>query len=77
MDFMQSSQSFIRVMKAPSDPPGLGHPMKIEIAMQAWSNKAFYVPNKGEVIAEWILAKLLKEKAGELCVETVHSLSWH
>jgi len=59
---MQSSQEFVRSLKAPLDPPVEGGPTKIEIAQEAWSNVAFYVPSKGEVIAEWILTKLLKEK---------------
>lgn len=59
---IQSSQEFVRTLKAPSDPPVGDGPTKLEIAQEAWSNEAFYVPSKGEVIAEWILTKLLKEK---------------
>lgn len=63
-----SSQDFVRALKAPSDPPVEGGPTKIDIAEAAWANKAFYVLCKGEVITEWILTKLLKEKDKETCV---------
>ncbi|KII93436.1 hypothetical protein PLICRDRAFT_35642 [Plicaturopsis crispa FD-325 SS-3] len=63
--YTQSSQTFVRTLKAPSDPPHANGPLKIEIAQAAWSNQEFHVPNKGEVIVEWILTKFLKEKAKE------------
>jgi hypothetical protein len=68
MDSLQSSQSFVRALKAPSDPPHPGGPLKVEIARQAWDNTSFYVPNKGEVIVEWLLSKLMKERANNLYV---------
>lgn len=63
----QSSQSFIRALKAPSDPPLPEGPCKIEIAQDAWDNKSFYVPNKDEVIGDWLLTKLLKDKGKDAC----------
>jgi hypothetical protein len=63
----QSSQSFVRALKASSDPPQPEGPLKIEIARATWDNKSFYVPSKGEVIVDWLLTKLLKDKAKE-CV---------
>ncbi|KAF8971580.1 hypothetical protein BDZ97DRAFT_1650961 [Flammula alnicola] len=62
----QSSQDFVRALKAVSDPPVLGGPSKIEIAQEAWDDINFYVPSKAEVIADWLLAKLLKDKGKEL-----------
>lgn len=64
----QSSQDFVRALKAPSDPPIEGGPTKIDIAQSAWANKSFYVLSKGEVITEWILTKFLREKDKETCV---------
>lgn len=64
----QSSQSFIRCLKASSDPPQPDGPFKIEIARDAWNNESFYVPNKGEVTVDWLLTKLLKDKGKESCV---------
>lgn len=64
----QSSQTFIRSLKAPSDPPQPDGPTKIEIARDAWNNESFYVPNKGEVTVDWLLSKLLKDKEKELYV---------
>ncbi|CAA7264694.1 unnamed protein product [Cyclocybe aegerita] len=61
----RSSQEFVRTLKSASDPPVAGGPCKLEIAQEAWNNQKFYVPNKGEIIAEWVLGKFLKEKGGE------------
>jgi hypothetical protein len=62
---MQSSQDFIRALKAQSDPPSPTLPSKIEIAQLVWNTPAMYVPCKGAVIAEWILTRLLKDKSTE------------
>ncbi|KAF7339844.1 Urb2 domain-containing protein [Mycena venus] len=58
-----ASQAVYHALKAPSDPPRVGGPSKIQIATAAWDDKSLYMPNKGEVIAEWVLTKLLKDKA--------------
>ncbi|KAF8168340.1 Urb2/Npa2 family-domain-containing protein [Crassisporium funariophilum] len=57
-----SSQDFVRALKSVSDPPVIGGLLKIEIAQQAWDDTSFYVPSKAEVIADWILTKLVKDK---------------
>jgi hypothetical protein len=56
-------QSFVRALKAPTDPPRPAGPLKIEIARGVWDTSSFYVPNKGELIVDWILARLLKDKS--------------
>ncbi|PCH33433.1 hypothetical protein WOLCODRAFT_147530 [Wolfiporia cocos MD-104 SS10] len=61
----RSAQEFIRALKAPSDPPNPDGPSKVELARAAWDDTAFYLPNKGELIAEWLLTRLLKDKAKE------------
>ncbi|KAF7339660.1 Urb2 domain-containing protein [Mycena sanguinolenta] len=58
-----ASQAVYHALKAPSDPPRSGGPSKIQIASSAWEDKSLYMPNKGEVISDWILTKLLKDKA--------------
>ncbi|SJL05929.1 uncharacterized protein ARMOST_09265 [Armillaria ostoyae] len=68
MEPFHSSQGFVRALKNSSDPPSPEGPLKIEIARQAWDNKAFYVPRKEEVIADWVLTRLLKEKSTALDV---------
>ncbi|KAK0245997.1 Urb2/Npa2 family-domain-containing protein [Armillaria nabsnona] len=68
MDPFHSSQGFVRALKSSSDPPSPEGPLKIEIARRAWDNKAFYVPRKEEVIADWVLTRLLKEKSTALDV---------
>ncbi|TFY75108.1 hypothetical protein EWM64_g8905, partial [Hericium alpestre] len=62
MEYLQSSQSFVRALKAPNDPPKDGDPLKIEIARQAWDAPSFHVPNKGETIVDWLLTRLLKDR---------------
>ncbi|KAH9853182.1 Urb2/Npa2 family-domain-containing protein [Lenzites betulinus] len=59
----QNAQDFIRALKASSDPPHVGGPPKIDIAAEAWTNTALYVPNKAEAIVEWILTRLLKDRS--------------
>lgn len=65
---VRSAQDFIRALKAPADPPQPEGPSKIEIATAAWSDSSFYIPNKDEVITDWALTRLLKDKDKEPCV---------
>lgn len=67
-DPLHSSQDFVRALKAAVDPPVSGGPPKIDIALKAWNDNSFYVPSKAEIIADWLLTKLLKEKGKERCV---------
>ncbi|KAJ7169665.1 Urb2/Npa2 family-domain-containing protein [Mycena filopes] len=56
------AESIYQALKGP-DPPRVGGPSKIEIASSAWQDKSLYMPNKGELIVEWLLAKFLKDRA--------------
>ncbi|KAG0697175.1 Urb2/Npa2 family-domain-containing protein [Suillus ampliporus] len=58
-----SAQSFVRLLKAPTDPPNPESPPKIEIACAAWDDTTLHIPNKHELIAEFILTRLLKDKS--------------
>ncbi|KAI1797672.1 Urb2/Npa2 family-domain-containing protein [Ganoderma leucocontextum] len=58
----QNAQDFIRALKASSDPPHAGGPVKVQIARQVWDNQLLYVPNKAEAIVDWLLSRLLKDK---------------
>jgi hypothetical protein len=60
---VSSSQDFVKALKAASDPPQSGGLYKFDIARQAWDDATFYFPGKAEVIADWILTRLLKDKA--------------
>ncbi|KAH8100543.1 Urb2/Npa2 family-domain-containing protein [Cristinia sonorae] len=62
---------FVRALKAPTDPPVLPGPSKIDIAEAAWNNNAFYMPNKAETIVEWILTRLLKDRAKDPSVNPI------
>jgi hypothetical protein len=63
-----SAQSFVRALKAPSDPPLPEEQHKIEMARKAWDDMSFYVPGKGELIVDWLFTKLLKDKEKECVV---------
>jgi hypothetical protein len=61
MAYQDSVQSFVRALRAPTDPPRPGDPQKIDIASEAWYATSFYVPRKAEVILEWCMVRLLKD----------------
>lgn len=63
-----SAQSFVRLLKAPTDPPNPESPPKIQIACAAWDDATIHIPNKHELIAEFILTRLLKDKSKARCV---------
>ncbi|KIM48444.1 hypothetical protein M413DRAFT_440178 [Hebeloma cylindrosporum] len=70
-DTIESSQDFVRALRSASDPPTAGGPLKVEIAQLAWNNASFYVPSKAELIADWVLTKLLKEKGKEVPINPI------
>ncbi|KZT06756.1 uncharacterized protein LAESUDRAFT_774312 [Laetiporus sulphureus 93-53] len=57
-----SAQEFVRALKASSDPPHPGGPTKIQLAQEAWANTTLSLPNKAEVVVEWLLTRLLRDK---------------
>lgn len=59
--YQDSVQSFVRALRAPTDPPRSGDPPKIDIASEAWCTTSFCVPRKAEIILEWCLTRLLKD----------------
>jgi hypothetical protein len=63
---MQSSQDFVKGLKSTADPPFPGGPLKLNIATDAWNDTSFYIPRKGQVIAEWILSKFQKDRANDM-----------
>ncbi|KAF9456144.1 Urb2/Npa2 family-domain-containing protein [Collybia nuda] len=65
MSFPHSSGDFVRALKAPANPPTPGGPTKIVIARRVWDDSSFHVPSKSEVIVDWILNKIFKEKHNE------------
>ena len=61
MAYQDSAQSFVRALRAPTDPPRQAGPSKIDIASAAWHETSFHVPRKAETIFEWCLTRLLKD----------------
>lgn len=62
MEFIGSSQDFVRALKSPSDPPIQDGPSKINLATIVWDNSSLYVPRKAGVILEWLFTRFQKEK---------------
>ncbi len=52
----------MRALKGPFDPPFEDGMLKIELATEAWRKTSLYVPSKAEVLGEWVLVHLLKNK---------------
>jgi hypothetical protein len=61
--YLSNSQAFVRALKAPSDPPAQDGPSKLEIAYAGWEREEFLVFNKEEVICEWLIGKLVKDRS--------------
>lgn len=61
MTYQDSAQSFVRALRAPTDPPRQGGPSKIDLAGAAWHETSFHIPRKAETILEWCLTRLLKD----------------
>jgi len=61
MAYQDSAQNFVRALRAPTDPPRQGGPLKIDLASTAWHETSFHVPRKAETILEWCLTRLLKD----------------
>lgn len=62
MSAIRTAQDFVRALKAPSDPPSAGLPRKVQIAREGWDDQAFHVPNKAELIVDWLLGRFQKER---------------
>ncbi|KAJ2920391.1 hypothetical protein MD484_g47, partial [Candolleomyces efflorescens] len=71
MTALQSAQQFIKALKAQADPPVRDGPLKIDLAEQAWQDASFHLPNKAEVIADWILSKFFKERGNVLATNVL------
>lgn len=60
---LNSSQAFVRALKATSDPPAQDGPSKLEIACAGWEREEFLVFNKEELICDWLIGKLVKDRS--------------
>jgi hypothetical protein len=61
--YLSSSQAFVRALKASSDPPTQDGPSKLDIARAGWERREFVVSNKEELICDWLIGKMLKDRA--------------
>ena len=59
---LASAQDFIKALRAHPDTHANGS-SKIELARKAWDSINLDFPNKDEVVVDWLLTRLLKDKA--------------
>jgi hypothetical protein len=62
-NYLINSQAFVRALKASSDPPVQDGPSKLKIAYAGWERAEFLVPNKEELICDWLVGKLVKDRS--------------
>lgn len=70
---INTSQDVVRALRAPADPPYPGSPSKIEIARNAWDNGSLNFPQKRELLLEYALSRLLKDKNAEEYATSISS----
>jgi hypothetical protein len=61
-EYLVSSQAFVRALKGSADPPQINKPSKLAIARECWKRKDIVIPMKRELIVEWIIADMLKDR---------------
>ncbi|KAL1707662.1 hypothetical protein EV121DRAFT_198658 [Schizophyllum commune] len=80
MSAIKTAQDFVRALKAPHDPPSAGLPKKVQIASEGWDDQAFHVPNKAELIVDWLLGRFQKERhqqsLADLCSVILDVEAW-
>lgn len=59
---LASAQDFIKALRARPEAHENG-PFKIELARKAWDSTNLDFPSKDEVVVDWLLTRLLKDKA--------------
>ena len=61
-EYLASALVLIKALKAPSDPPRAEWPSKLDIAQEAINSSGHYLPNKAEIIRDWIFEVWAKAK---------------
>lgn len=74
-DPLASSEAFIKAIKGVSDPPVEGGLSKVELALEALSRSSLYIPARAEIITEWAISKMCKERMSPMCVGLTYSRS--
>ena len=63
-DYLLSAHALVKALKAPTDPPQDGGSTKLEIAIKAIHEKDTYLPNKEQIVLEFILDAWSRSKVG-------------
>ncbi|WWC98444.1 hypothetical protein V866_005335 [Kwoniella sp. B9012] len=62
--YFSSASGLIKTLKAASDPPQAGLPLKINIALEAWQRDSFHVPRKADVLRDWVIETWTRNHKG-------------
>ncbi|OCF78752.1 hypothetical protein I204_00696 [Kwoniella mangroviensis CBS 8886] len=62
--YLTSASGLIKNLKAASDPPQSGFPLKIDIALEAWQQDSFHVPRKADVLRDWVIETWTRNHKG-------------
>jgi len=54
-DFLLSAHALVKALKAAKDPPQDGGPTKLTMAALAMHNENTYLPNKEQIVLDYIL----------------------
>ena len=65
-EYLQSSSSLIKALKAPRDPPQPDWPSKIEIAWQAHKSEELFLYRKQSLLRDWVIEEFVKVRGAKL-----------
>ena len=65
MDEYTSAHAIIKALKGPKDPPEENGLSKIAIASRTWKDSELHFPNKDEMLVDWLLSTLSREKTND------------
>jgi hypothetical protein len=65
-EYLQTSSSLIKALKAAQDPPQSGWPSKIEIARQARDCEELFLYRKESFLREWVIEEFIKVRGVKL-----------
>jgi hypothetical protein len=63
-DYLLSAHALVKALKASRDPPQDGGPTKLEIAIKAIHEEDTYLPNKKQIVLDFILDAWSRSKVG-------------
>lgn len=65
-EYLLSSSSLIKALKAARDPPQSGWPSKIEIASKANESEGLFLYRKRSLLRDWVIEEFVKVRGAKL-----------